>query len=150
VVQALQPPERLTLQSDHFYRVTSALSGSLQNWTKFLKADHDDTANDLDELREWLDLISFTRRCQNGLIGPKPGRSFRMRDLYDNLFQHLACMQAQHKAVCLIVTYTAETDSLKFPTATVVIVSLRSKIPNPAAAKLTSDWCEQKLHGRQP
>lgn len=105
----------------------------------------DDAACDLDELREWLDLIGFIRCCQTGQIGPKPDRSFRIRDLYGNLFQHLARMQVRHKAVCLVGTYTADTDSLRFPTATVAVISLRSKIRNPAAAKLTSGWCEQKV-----
>lgn len=105
----------------------------------------DDAAGDLDELREWLDLIGFMHCCQAGQIGPKPERSFRMRDLYGDLFQHLARMQAQHRAVCLVGTYTAETDSPNFPTATIAAVSLRSKVRNPAAAKLTTGWCEQKV-----
>lgn len=111
-----------------------------------LGSDLDEAAaGDLDELREWVDLIGFMRCRDAGLIGPKPERRFRMRDLYDNLFQHLERMQTRHKAVCLVGTYTAETDSPAFPTATVAVVSLRSKTRNPAAAKLTSAWCEQKV-----
>jgi transcriptional regulator with XRE-family HTH domain len=102
-------------------------------------------ADDLAELREWIDLIGFMRCRHTGLIGPMPERSFRMRDLYGDLFQHLEHMQARHKAVCLVGTYTAETDSPTLPTATVAVVSLRSKTRNPAAARLTTAWCEQKV-----
>jgi transcriptional regulator with XRE-family HTH domain len=111
-----------------------------------LGSDLDEAAAaDLDELREWVDLIGFVRCRHMGLIGPMPERSFRMRDLYGDLFQHLERMQAQYKAVCLVGTYTAETDSTRFPTATVAVVSLRSKARNPAAARLTTAWCEQKV-----
>ena len=109
-------------------------------------SDLDETAaDDLGELREWIDLIGFVRCRHTGLIGPKPERSFRMRDLYGDLFQHLKRMQARHRAVCMVGTYTAETDSPKLPTATVAVVSIRSKACNPAAAKLTTVWCEQKV-----
>lgn len=102
-------------------------------------------AGDLDELREWVDLIGFMRCCNSGLIGTKPERRFRMRDLYGDLFQHLERMQARHKAVCLVGTYSAKTDSPTFPAATVAVVSLRSKTRNPAAARLTTAWCEQEV-----
>ncbi len=100
---------------------------------------------DLAELREWIDLIGFMRCCNDGRIGSKPERGIRLRNLYGDLFQHLECMQARHKAVCLVGTYVAETDSPAFPTATVAVVSLRSKNRNPAAARLASAWCEQKV-----
>jgi transcriptional regulator with XRE-family HTH domain len=105
----------------------------------------EEAADDLSDLREWIDFIGFMRCCNRGLIGPKPKRNFRLRDLYDDLFQHLECIQARHKAVCLAGTYTAETDSSKFPTATIAVLSIRSKVRNPAAARHTTAWCEKKV-----
>ena len=109
-------------------------------------SDLDEAASvDLDELREWIDLIGFMHHRQNGLIGPMPERNFRFRDLYKDVLQHLDRMQFRHKAVCMVGKYTAETDSPALTTATIAVISLRSKIRNPAAAKLTSAWCEQKV-----
>lgn len=105
----------------------------------------EDVTADMEELREWLDLISFVRCRQSGFITPKPERTFRIRDLYSDLFKHLEGMQAHHKAVCLVGTYVAETDSLDMPTATVAVISLRSKIRNPAAAEIATAWCDQKV-----
>lgn len=104
-----------------------------------------EAADDLSELREWLDLISFMRCCNSGLIAPKPDRNFRVRELYDDLFLCLKEMQRRHQCVCLVGTYTAETDASKIPTATVAVMALRSKVRNPAAAKLGVLWCEQRI-----
>ncbi|WP_120217923.1 helix-turn-helix domain-containing protein [Sphingopyxis sp. EG6] len=105
----------------------------------------EEAQGDIDGLREWIDLTGFVRATAAGDIGPKPERGFRMRELYDDLFQHLTQLQARHQAVCLVGTYTAETDSRALPTATVAVLSLRSKKRNPAAAKLKTVWCQQKV-----
>jgi transcriptional regulator with XRE-family HTH domain len=102
-------------------------------------------ADDLAELQEWLDLAGFMRSKNAALIGPKPDRGFRMRELYSDLFAHLDRLQARHRAVCLVGTYTAETDYMAIPTATVAVIALRSKVQNPAVAKFKALWCEQKL-----
>lgn len=109
-------------------------------------ADLDDAAqDDVASPREWFDLTGFMRATSAGLIGPKPDRSFRLRELYADLFSHVQQMQKQHRAVCLVGTYTAQTDSKKFPTATVAVISIRSKARNPAAAKFCTLWCEQTV-----
>lgn len=104
-----------------------------------------EAADDLAELREWLDLISFMRCCNSGLIAPKPDRSFRIRELYDDLFRCLKEVHRRHQCVCLVGTYTAQTDAPKIPMATVAVMALRSKVRNPAAAKLGVLWCEQRI-----
>lgn len=111
-----------------------------------LGSDLDETAqDDLAALREWIDLTGFMRATMAGHISPKPERSFRMRELYDDLFEHLSRLQRQHHAVCLVGTYTAETDSPVMPTATVAVLPIRSKKRNPAAAKFKTVWCDQKV-----
>ncbi len=101
--------------------------------------------DDLFELREWFELVGFMRCTQTGLIGPKPDRGFRMRELYGSLLAHLAQIQTSHRAVCLVGTYTANTDYPIVPTATVAVIALRSTIKNPACAKINVLWCEQKF-----
>jgi transcriptional regulator with XRE-family HTH domain len=113
-------------------------------------SDLDDTAQeDLDALREWIDLTGFVRATVSGDISSKLERGFRMRRLYVDLFQHLKQLQARHYAVCLVGTYTAETDSSAFPTSTVAVISIRSKKNNPAAAKFKTVWCAQKVSWRE-
>jgi transcriptional regulator with XRE-family HTH domain len=105
----------------------------------------DAVADDLAELQEWLDLVGFLRSTNAELIGPKPERGFRMRELYRDLFAHLDQLQVRHRAVCLVGTYSAETDDLVIPTATVAVIAIRSKVQNPAVAKFKTLWCEQKV-----
>lgn len=108
-------------------------------------ADFDEAQEDVAALCEWFDLTGFMRATSAGLIGPKPDRSFRLRELYADLFSHVQQMQKQHRAVCLVGTYTAQTDSKKIPTATIAVISIRSKARNPAAAKFNTLWCEQTV-----
>lgn len=49
------------------------------------------------------------------------------------------------QAVCLVGTYTAETDNPRFGDAEIAVLALRSKDRNPAAAKIDTLWAERKM-----
>lgn len=102
-------------------------------------------AEDLEGLREWIDLAGFMRLHADAPFMRKPERSFRARELYADIFDHLASVESRHKAVCLVGTYTTLTDNPRMPEMTVGVIALRSKERNPAAAKMRSLWVEKVI-----
>lgn len=104
-----------------------------------------EAADDLAELREWLDLTGFIRGTADGTFLPPPEPRFRMRRLYEDVFEHAHAMERRHRAVCLVGTYMAETDLSLLPQAEIGVLSLRSKERNPAAAKIEVIFAERKI-----
>lgn len=116
--------------------------------TQFMIFDSDlgdDAADDLAELREWLDLTGFIRGTADGTFSPPPEPGFRMRSLYTDVFEHAHGMERRHRAVCLVGIYQVETDLPLLPEAEVGILALRSKRRNPAAAKIGQLFAERRI-----
>lgn len=116
--------------------------------------------DDMECLREWIDLTGFIRSRAEGFFCPsligasacadsiKPDRNFRMRGLYGDVFDHVTKMEKRHRAVCLVGTYTAETDAPRFEAVDVAVISLRSKERNPAAATARTLWADKEVSWR--
>ncbi len=102
-------------------------------------------AEDLGELREWLDLAGFIRGTMDGTISPPPERGFRLRTLYADIFAHVQEMERRHGAVCLVGSYAAETDFRHLPEAQVGVLALRSKLNNPAAIKIDTLFADRRI-----
>lgn len=116
--------------------------------TQFVVFDSDlgeAAADDLGELREWLDLAGFIRGTMDGTISPPPERGFRMRTLYADIFAHVQEMERRHGAVCLVGSYAAETDFRHVPEAQVGVLALRSKLNNPAAIKIDTLFADRRI-----
>jgi transcriptional regulator with XRE-family HTH domain len=116
--------------------------------TQFVVFDSDlgdAAADDLVELREWLNLAGFIRGTVDGSISPPPERGFRMRMLYTDIFAHVREMERQHGAVCLVGSYAAETDFRHVPEAQVGVLALRSKVNNPAAIKVDTLFADRRI-----
>lgn len=116
--------------------------------TQFVVFDSDlgsDAADDLAELREWLDLTSFIRGTADGTFSPPSEPGFRMRSLYADVFEHARDMERRHRAVCLVGTYMADTDLPLLPEAEIGVLALRSKERNPAAAKIDVLFAERRI-----
>lgn len=119
--------------------------------TQFVVFDSDlgeAAADDLGELREWLDLAGFIRGTVDGTISPPPERGFRMRTLYADIFAHVREMERRHDAVCLVGSYAAETDIEYLTDAQVGVLALRSKVNNPAAIKVDTLFAERRINRR--
>lgn len=119
--------------------------------TQFVVFDSDlgeAAADDLGELREWLDLAGFIRGTTDGTISPPPERGFRMRTLYADILAHVRQLERRHCAVCLVGSYAAETDIEYLTEAQVSVLALRSKVNNPAAIKVDTLFAERRInHG---
>ncbi|MEG3168178.1 XRE family transcriptional regulator [Sphingomonas sp. LB3N6] len=116
--------------------------------TQFVVFDGDlgeAAADDLGELRDCLDLAGFILGTVDGTISPPPERGFRMRTLYADIFAHVLEMERRHEAVCLVGTYTAETDIEYLSKAHVGVLALRSKRYNPAAIKGDTLFAERRI-----
>lgn len=116
--------------------------------TQFVVFDSDlgpVVAEDLGELREWLDLAGFLRGSAEGVFSPPPDRGVRMRTLYRDIFEHVRTIETRHRAVCLVGTYVAETDLPLMPSADVGVLALRSRELNPAAGKIDVLLAERRI-----
>jgi transcriptional regulator with XRE-family HTH domain len=116
--------------------------------TQFVVFDSDlgsAAADDLAELREWLDFTGFIRGTADGTFSPPPEPGFRMRSLYADVFEHVRNMERRHRAVCLVGTYMADTDLPLLPEAEIGVLALRSKERNPAAAKIDVLFAERRI-----
>lgn len=116
--------------------------------TQFVVFDSDlgeAAADDLGELREWIDLAGFIRCTVDGTIAPQPERGFRMRTLYADIFAHVREMERRHVAVCLVGSYMAETDLRHLPEAQVGVLALRSRVNNPAAIKVDTLFANRRI-----
>lgn len=67
-----------------------------------------DAADDLAELREWLDLAAFVQAERLGLIGRKPERDFRVRPLWRDVLACVERIERTRAAAILTGTYEAE------------------------------------------
>lgn len=95
----------------------------------------EEAANEVDGLREYLDLTSFVR-AEDGTLLPKRERSFRIRQLYKDVLDAALSIERTYKAVCLAGTYEAKS-STSSETFSVAVVAVRSRERNPAAGKIT-------------
>ncbi len=69
--------------------------------------ESEEAANEVDGLREYLDLTSFVR-AEDGTLLPKRERSFRIRQLYKDVLDAALSIERSYKAVCLAGTYEAK------------------------------------------
>jgi transcriptional regulator with XRE-family HTH domain len=95
-----------------------------------------DADEDLAVLLEWMDFASWMVATSEGLVTPRPGRSFKKRELYADIFRHVRDMERKYRAVCLIGSYDATSNVELFKTLRVGVVSFKSKDKNPAAATI--------------
>lgn len=95
------------------------------------EAEHDMAA-----LRDWMDFASWIAATAEGLVSPRPSRTFKKRALYADIFRHVGMMEKKYRAVCLVGSYEATSNVQLFPTLRVGVLSFRSKILNPAAATI--------------
>ncbi len=91
---------------------------------------------DVAVLREWMDFASWMAATSEGLAVPRPGRSFKKRKLYADIFKHVDMIERKYRAVCLVGSYEASSNVDLFATLQVGVLSLKSKVANPAAAAI--------------
>lgn len=96
----------------------------------------EDAADDLAELREWIDLTGFIRAEVNGLLGMKAEPSTRLRELYGHVLSAVTRIERAHRAVCLSGAYKAPSNLPPFATASAGVLTVRSRAQNPAAARI--------------
>lgn len=86
----------------------------------------------LDELRDWLGLAVHVRLEMDGVIGPKPERSFRVRAIYRDVLDCARRIERAHNAVCLAGTYDAMLSDRPGEKASIAVLTFRSRARNPA------------------
>ncbi len=131
------------------FRTELQLRASLATFSLLLDSDLDDNAaDDVAELREWLDLASFVQAERDGVIGPKPDRDFRVRRLWRDVLDCVERLERAHAAVVLTGTYAAEPvmggEAIK-----IAVVAIRSRRRNPAASTITTLWADAKVDEQQ-
>lgn len=103
----------------------------------FLDSDLGPVADqDLATLKEWLDFANWMVATSEGSIAPHPGRSFKKRELYSDIFAHVGMMERKYRAVCLVGTYEATSNVEMFATLRVGVFAFKSKARNPAATAI--------------
>lgn len=107
-----------------------------------------DAADDLAELREWLDLASFVQAERLGLIGRKPERDFRVRPLWRDLLACVERIERTHAAAILTGTYDAEPTHGGEPIA-IALLAVRSRRSNPAAGTIPILWADARVDEQQ-
>lgn len=105
-------------------------------------------ADDLAELREWLDLASFVQAERLGLIGLKPNRDFRVRPLWRDVLACAERIERTHAAAILTGTYGAEPTHGGEPIV-IALLAVRSRRSNPAAGTITFMWADATVDERQ-
>ena len=105
-------------------------------------------ADDLAELREWLDLASFVQAERLGLIGRKPERDFRVRSLWRDVLACVERIERTHAAAILTGTYEAESTHDGGPIA-IALLAVRSRRSNPAAGTIPVLWADARIDERQ-
>lgn len=91
---------------------------------------------DVDTLREWLGLTSFSRACDGVLLFSKNDRSFSIRKMYGDVLSWVTEMERRHKAVCLAGTYKAQSNIPGDGEIDVAVIAVRSREHNPAAGNI--------------
>lgn len=131
------------------FRTELQLRATLATFSLLLVSDLGDAAaNDVVELREWLDLASFVQAEREGVIGSKPDRDFRVRRLWRDVLDWVERLGRPHAAVVLTGTYAAEPLAAGEPIM-IAIVAIRSRRRNPAASTITTLWADAKVDERQ-
>ena len=127
------------------FRTEVQLRAILAAYCLLIDSNLDASADqDVDELREWLDLASFVQAERRGMIGPKPGRDLRVRELWRSVLDCVERIGREQRAACLTGVYTAKpTDGS--PPVDIAIVVLRSRKRDPAAATMSTAWAEETV-----
>lgn len=131
------------------FRTELQLRAMLESVSLLVDADLDTAADDdIAELREWLDLASFVQAERKDLIGPKPSRDFKVRELWRDLLACVERIEKMHGAICLTGIYTAMSTPNNEPVE-IALLAIRSRNRDPSVAKLTQLWAEEKVDQRQ-
>lgn len=93
--------------------------------------------DDMSVLREWVNFASFMAATAEGLVTPRPERSFKKRELYADIFRHVQMMERKYRAVCLVGSYEAKSNVESFATLRVGVLCFKSRVLNPAAATVS-------------
>lgn len=104
----------------------------------------EEAADDVAELREWLDLASFIQAERAGLIGPKPGRDFRVRRLWRDVLDCTGRIARAHRAVVLAGSYDAKAGQSLEPVR-IAIFAIRSRERDPAVGTMTTVWASERV-----
>lgn len=127
------------------FRTERQLRATLATYSLLLDSDLDyDAADDVAELREWLDLASFVQSEREGVIGPKPDRNFRVRRLWRDVLDCIERLERTNAAVVLAGIYAAESMKSGEP-VTIAVIAIRSRRRNPAASTITTLWADAKV-----
>jgi transcriptional regulator with XRE-family HTH domain len=127
------------------FRTEAQLRATLQTRGLFTHSDlGDDAEADIDELLDWLDLVSFIQAERHGLFGRKSDRSLKVRELWRDVLACVERIERTHVAVCLTGTYMAKPTEggAEFQVA---ILAIRSRKRNPAAGNLSVLWVEKAV-----
>jgi transcriptional regulator with XRE-family HTH domain len=131
------------------FRTELQLRATLATFSLLLVSDlDDDAAEDVAELREWLDLASFVQAERDGVIGPKPDRDFRVRRLWRDVLDCVERLERAHAAVVLTGTYAAEPLTGGEPIK-IAVVAIQSRRRNPAASTITTLWADAQVDEQQ-
>ncbi|MDE2365135.1 MAG: helix-turn-helix transcriptional regulator [Hyphomicrobiales bacterium] len=131
------------------FRTELQLRATLATFSLLLVSDlDDDAADDVAELRQWLDLASFVQAERDGVIGSKPDRDFRVRRLWRDVLDCVERLERAHAAVVLTGTYAAEPLAGGEPIK-IAVVAIRSRRRNPAASTITTLWADAKVNEQQ-
>lgn len=107
----------------------------------------EDAGDDVDSLREWLDLTSFVR-AEDGTLMPKRERTFRLRRLYKEVLDAVSDLERRHKAVCLAGTYEAKSSMPVHERVRVAVIAVRSRERNPACVKIERLMADETIDMR--
>ncbi len=94
-----------------------------------------DAADEIAGFKEWIDLLSFVRAEQAGLIGGGDPRKLELRRLYGDVLAASAAIERRHSAVCLVGVYAPEHNLRDFQGARIGVLAFRSRRADPAAAR---------------
>ena len=131
------------------FRTEIQLRAMLEATSLLTDSDLDESAAaDVAELREWFNLAGFVQAERLGIIGPKPGRDLKVRELWRDVFNCAERIKRVHCAVCLTGTYMARPNDGTEPIQ-IALLAIRSRRRDPAAANLSTLWAEQVVDVRQ-
>jgi transcriptional regulator with XRE-family HTH domain len=131
------------------FRTEPQLRAMLATHSLLFASDLESTAaEDLAELREWLDLASFVQAERMGLIGHEPDRDFRVRPLWRNVLDCVERIERTQGAAILTGVYNAEPIHGGEPIS-IAILAVRSRRRNPAAGTITTLWADAQVDEQQ-
>ena len=95
----------------------------------------EEAADDVLALNEWLELVSFVRAEQECLFTTNLPREHKLRRLYSDVLRFIGYLERQYRCVCLVGTYRPKSNLRHFQNAEVGVVSVRSRVKDPAASE---------------